>query len=226
MPDGGTSAPDRRALLAELVAELLQATDARRRKALENEVAGVVRGVVVTQLRGYRDISGPDADDVANATTLRVIEKLRTGPLDEPGKELGYVLRAARNAAIDQLRKQQRKGRKGQVELDDTRRLPAAPVPVAPKELQPLVERALADPRLSAAHREVLTGQFVQGKTPNDLAAEELARHPTDRKGRPRTLEQARDTIDQRIKRARDWLKMWAIAHRDELDDLRERGLL
>lgn len=184
-------------------------TRARARERLAAAVRKRVVEVLGRTLRG-RAIAGPsDLEDAAQYVTLRLVDRIVAGAI-ELGAEDHYIFRAARNKATDMLR-----GRA------DPRRFEVAGDRLdATATEDPFADRlaageATADlDRIEAvlasappAYRDVITRLFFDDETRDSLVARELAARgddPNDEGARGR----AANVIDQRVLRARKWLRV------------------
>ncbi len=165
----------------------------------------------LTRAARYAGVRELDVEDVVQSRVLAVLSALSRGPV--PDSPEAYVWRAGLNAAKDWHRRQAAgvRGRTHGVDPEDLDRLGTAPDEVDGKEtaedLRRVVDEALDDPRMPEAHRAVIDAHYLRGEDIEELALQELRERPVAKSGNPRTLEQARQTVDQRLTRARNWLR-------------------
>jgi DNA-directed RNA polymerase specialized sigma24 family protein len=75
-------------------------------------------------------------------------------------------------------------------------------------ELVDLTLRVLRDPDTPVRHRELLEVHYLEGIPIDELAERLLADKPVGRDGQPRSLTTVRNLVDQRLHRARTWLRV------------------
>lgn len=158
-----------------------------------------------------RHVPAQEADDICQQKAPKIIEILLAGRV-EPGKEDAYVWRCGETSASSYFRQ------RGQrfTELDeDTTHLQEKEDDAQEQEdrRQRRVDElreVLEGKELSRNDRELIHRVYVLETPIEKLAEEELAQRPTvlrgDRVGAPRTLAEARNSVDQRLTRARQRL--------------------
>ena len=211
--------------LGERVAAVLAAPDEKSAKREREALVRDVRALLVTGLR-RSGLSASDADDVAQEKVLPVTDRLVESRMQHGNPE-GFVRTCARHAAIDTFRKI---GRRGETALGDDAAEPgtsdsagaSAAIRAERRELVRIVTDLLTSGKMPGAYREVMRAVYVAGRDVADLAPEELARQSCDKAGRPRSIGQARAVVDQRLTRARRWLRarvMLALAERAAIEN-------
>ena len=148
---------------------------------------------------------------------MLLLEHLKNGDVEQ-GNEDAYVWKAGKRAAQDSFRKRGRedegieKLRSAEATGTTNGAVPkGAPGPSPEPDCDG--EEILAVLRsdktgMPETYRNVLAGVHVDGHTIAELAQKELEANPTDTgSGVQRTLKQARATVDQRLTRARRWVK-------------------
>lgn len=185
------------------IAKALEAFLATRTESAREHLAALVL-VRMRRAARYAGVPQSDVDDAVHARVLRVMEALVEGKTESPNN---YVWRAGVHAGRDWQRKQR-----------------SAPIPVEDDEIELPVgddERERAEDteaqiaeirRLLGAmpdgYRQVLEPHYLRGVSIDELARDELAANPiSPRTGKRRTYQQARAAVDQRLSRARDWLR-------------------
>lgn len=184
-------------------------TQARARERLAAAVRHRVIEVLGRTLRGRAIAGASDLDDAAQYLTLRLVDRIVAGEI-EYGEEDPYIFRAARNKATDILRGRADPRR---VEVPrDTLESSAAQDPFADRlaagtatATLDRIESALAD--APPAYRDVLVRLFLEDETRESLVDRELAARGEDpNDAAARRL--AANVIDQRVARARRWLRL------------------
>lgn len=175
---------------------LAMAVQARLRKAIERA-----------------NVPLAELDDVVQERTLPVLEALVGGAVTSSAD--AFVWQAGTNAAYDWHRRRRRgmAGRTVQlgkealdrlVEESDESQDPAAE---RAREMLAAIHRVMDDARIPPAYRDVLHAHYVRDMSIEALAERELRENPRSKSGAPRTLQQARAAVDQRLSRARDWVR-------------------
>lgn len=161
-----------------------------------------------------------EVEDLCQDKLLLILGKLVEGRV-EPGKEDGYVWRCGETLAISFFRKT----RRAPVLLEEGQE-EEIPAPTSSqdgtrkeKKLEEGVKRlreVLRSKALSPAEQQLLQDVYVNQVPIGELAERELQQNPLllrgPHAGTRRTLEQARNSVDQRLTRAR--LKLTAAMKR------------
>jgi RNA polymerase sigma factor (sigma-70 family) len=185
--------------------------DVARAQARERLAAAVRKRVIEVlgrTLRGRAIAGQADLDDAAQYVTVRLVDRIAASKI-EHGEEDRYVFRAARNKATDMLR-----GRA------DPRRFEIPKDQVDSAADDPFGDRLAADTatasldRIEAAlaeappaYRDVIVRLFLEEETRDSLVDRELVtrgQNPNDADAR----RLAANVIDQRVARARKWLRL------------------
>ncbi len=186
---------------------------AQAREGIRDPLAVAVLDILKRALARSR-IPAQDVDDLCQHKVLKILEVLIAGRV-EPGNEDAYVWRCGETSAISYFRKKKRPsvefeedttpGEQGQGEEEETQEREAR----LQRQVEALRE-VLAGKELSPADVGLLRQVYVAHTSLEQLAREELNRNPTIRKGpqagAPKTLAQARNSVDQRLTRARQRL--------------------
>jgi DNA-directed RNA polymerase specialized sigma24 family protein len=155
-----------------------------------------------------RRVPAQEVDDLCQHKAPRIVEVLLAGRA-EPGKEDAYVWRCGETTAFSYFRQ------RGQrfTELDeDTAHLQEKEDDAQEQEVHRQrqvdeLRRVLEGEELPGDERELLHRVYTLQLPIEQLAKEELTRNPTflrgARVGAPRTLAEARNSVDQRLTRAR-----------------------
>jgi DNA-directed RNA polymerase specialized sigma24 family protein len=179
-----------------------------------NPLAAAVLAVLQWALSSRR-IPPPDVEDLCQQKVLKILENLIEKRVDS-GKEDAYVWRCGETTAISYFRKKNIRF----VPLEDSPHDPQEPASEEDAQaqedhLQRQIEelrKVLAGEELSPADRRLLWRVYVEEVPMKDLIKEELDENPTIRRGPktglPRTPEQARNSVDQRLTRARQRLSV------------------
>jgi DNA-directed RNA polymerase specialized sigma24 family protein len=187
---------------------------ARAREGDRNPLAASVLDVLQRALSS-RSIPPSEVEDLSQQKVLKILEKLIEGRVD-PGKEDAYVWRCGETTAISHFRKKNIRF----VPLEDSPHDPQEPASEEDAQaqedhLQRQIEElreVLAGEELSPADRRLLWRVYIEEVPMKDLIKEELDENPTIRRGPqaglPRTPEQARNSVDQRLTRARQRLSV------------------
>jgi DNA-directed RNA polymerase specialized sigma24 family protein len=155
-------------------------------------------------------------EDLCQQKVLKILERLIDGRV-EPGKEDAYVWRCGETTAISHFRKKNIRFVPLEEDAPHDPQEPASGEDAQAQEdhLQSRIEalrEVLAGEELSPADRKLLWRVYVENVSPEELTREELAKNPTIRRGPqaglPRTPEQARNSVDQRLTRARQRLSV------------------
>lgn len=153
-----------------------------------------------------RRVPVQDAEDIVQDKILKILSALLSGRAE--GREDGYVWRCGETSAISYFRKQKRlpipvdgddfEGHQapddGRSKLEEEQEL---------KTQAELLHEILEGKELPEVARTLLEQVYVHELSIDELARRELESHPAGRDGTPRTLGQARNTLDQRLTRAR-----------------------
>lgn len=204
------------ASLAECVAALLRADGDNERSAAHERLVLVVRGRVIVELQWAK---APDdvRDDIAQEVTLRIVAWFSAGDVTA-GREEAFVRRCVRNALFDHYRRTQARHEVA-IEQDDM----ADPDNPDPEEMAIRAAEGRQREDLIASiavlienapepYRQALIDVYATEppRTPEDLVRDELARRGQLGAGRVPTgqdIRRARAVIDQRLHRAREWVK-------------------
>lgn len=162
-------------------------------------------------------VPAQEVEDLCQDKVPIILGKLLEGRV-EPGKEDGYIWRCGETLAISFFRKNRRAF--APLEEED---VPAAPSSENTDrreqllgEQVKLLREVLAGKTLSPAESQLLRDVYVRGVSIGELAERELRQNPLilrgPHAGAARTLEQARNSVDQRLTRAR--LKLTAEMRR------------
>lgn len=155
-----------------------------------------------------RRVPAQEIEDLCQEKLPTILGKLLEGRV-EPGKEDGYVWRCGETLAISFFRKN--KGKFVPLEEEEIA-APSSSESVSRKEIAlakrvKLLREVLAGKTLSAAESQLLRDVYVSQIPIGDLAERELRQNPLIQRGphagATRTLEQARNSVDQRLTRAR-----------------------
>ena len=167
------------------------------READPRALAIVIPELTRTVRRIFPDI---DADDVVQSTIARLLHRPERIAADEIENPWGYLVGAARNAAIDAIRKRKRRR---EVEID------AVPDSAAPEDsVAELVERNATHAAVVAAMRELVDAgdDFVVPIVTKWLdVADELGRAPSTRQVAART-DVSHTSVATALRRFRDTL--------------------
>ena len=199
-----------------VVAACKKPIDEASDKAAQNALAKAVRDILVRSGR-FHGLSNEDAEDRAQEKVCLVCEHLKSGDI-EAEREEAYVWKAGAFASMDAFRKKGRQDaglKKLRSEHATGTTKGAIPEVASPPGTESdslsaeLVDFIRAEEtKLPEAYRNVLAMRYVDGQSIADLAEKELAASPLNRKSSaPRTLKQARATVDTRLTRARRSLK-------------------
>lgn len=184
---------------------------------LRGELHAETRRLLVVLVRGM--VSAEEAEDLAQEKVVQLADHLIT---DEVALRAApsYLRRAARNEAVSQIRK-----RKSQREVLYE---PADLVDVAQTsqdaeqdriEIEQKQDRqrarqrlvaALEHPRLADRYRRALREHYIEGKSIEQMAAEELERQPAEKRAHGGAERRARNLVDQLLSRARARLRQLA----------------
>ncbi len=214
--------------LKELIEAVRTAPSEGERRASRERLAGELRRGLVGCLR--REGADSDlAEEIAQEKTVQLLDYLAATEAPHPD---ALVRRAARNALFDHYRRAKRSGVHDSIDrsLEETeegpRRDPLGPEAVRRWENEQAAEREIETketlarlvPLLHEDDRTVLKACYYEGRSIEELAHEELRNEPLvlrgPSKGEPRTLTQARATVDQRLTRARQKLALLARKER------------
>ena len=186
-------------------------------KAAENTLAAAVREILVRAHR-FHGLSHEDAEDRAQDKVVLVCDHLKAGDV-EPGKEEAYVWQAGKRATLDVYRRKARESEKEQKlrsaqttgtsggAIGDAGAQPDQPSDQETAEVVAVI--SCLQNEMPETYRHVVYERYVRRRSIDDIAKEELNQNPTGKTpGKERTLKQARNVIDQRLKRARCWIKV------------------
>lgn len=193
--------------LADLVAAVRAGREEPERRAAEERLAAAVCALLLLSLRKHRVVR--DAEDIAQEKVCGLVQRLMAGAANT-GREEQYVWVAGKNAAIDDARRPSRR-RLSSLTRDDgaEQELPEGGSSLDQRhevrEQARWVAHLLREPGPPRAYKEVLRRLFLEEVPLDDIVREELARPA--RSGAVRSEEQARNAVDQRISRARSWLR-------------------
>jgi len=198
------------------VGEALEAYRATRSEADRNRLAAAIRALLLKAVR-YAGVSEEDVEDVAQDRAMPLLAALVAGAKSPEA----LVWRAGANAGNDWHRRRKSGIRKDTRALHpaDLEKLTAPAGDEGPSidELLGRIARVTGDPRMRSTYREALNAHYGEGRSILAIAEEDLQANPTSKDGSERTLAQARSTVEQRLKRARDWVR--ARVHRGEDDE-------
>ncbi len=203
-------------VLADIAHRLRASTTEPARVCLRGEMAAAIRRLANDRLRA-QGVPADVADDEANYLAFELVRRVERG-LVQPGAEAAYVRRSAANRANDYYRHSS--GVRGASALgeeeerslaDDrtpeslmTEHQDAADLAVRVARLRALI--ASAPPGYAAVLHEV----YVRGTLIDSMARAELELRIErgDELGRTEAaLKKARATVDQRLHRAREWIR-------------------
>ena len=193
--------------LADLVAAARDGRGEAERRVAEERLAAAVHALLLLSLRKHR--VDTDAEDIAQEKVCGLVQCLMAGAATT-GREEQYVWVAGKNAAIDDARRPYRR-RLSSLTRDDgvERELPEGGSSLDQRhevrEQARWIAHLLRERGPPRAYKEVLRRLFLEEVPLDDLVREELAR--PGRSGAVRSEEQARNVVDQRISRARSWLR-------------------
>ena len=195
---------------------MVQVRTAPGDKAAENALAAAVWEILVRALR-FHGLSHEDAEDRAQDKVVGVCDHLKAGDV-EPGKEEAYVWQAGKRASLDVYRRRARESEKEQKlrsaqttgtsggAIGDAGAQPDQPSDQETAQVVAVISSHQDE--MPKTYRYVLYERYVKRRSIDDLAKEELRQNPTGKApGKERTLKQARYVVDQRLKRARFWIK-------------------
>lgn len=167
----------------------------------------------------------PDAEDLVQHKVLKLLRYLEGGRAT-PGKEEPYVVRCGNNLAKSFFRTHQRQQERfedqdpsEEGEPEDSSRFRDEEEEQRREHFRDL-DAVLESGVISEAEKELLEDVYLREIPIEELARRDLAANPKvlrgPRKDTPRTPEQARNTLDQRLTRARARVQA-------AMNDLRER---
>jgi DNA-directed RNA polymerase specialized sigma24 family protein len=197
-------------LLGAVLRSVLEVPEGPERDRRRDGLAARVRDLLIVSLRAH-GLRPEDAADWAQKKVLLVARHLEAGDAGADREE-AYVWGAGRNAAADSHR--QRKRRR-EVSITNAggedRPLPSLE-PDSEEEAQrkqraDRLREILDEPGPPASYREILRRVYLEDVEISVIADEELARPGRGGGGTARTPKQARYAVDQRLTRARAWLK-------------------
>jgi len=197
-------------------------------KAAENALAAAVREILIRSHR-FHGLSHEDSEDRAQDKVVLVCDHLKAGDV-EPGREEAYVWQAAKRATLDVYRRRARDSAKeDKLRLAQTTGTSGGAIAEsgAPSDQPSDQENAEVVAVISSlqnempeTYRHVLHERYVQRRSIDDIAKEELAQNPTGKTpAKERTLKQARNVVDQRLKRASCWIKLRAAARQKQREN-------
>lgn len=202
--------------MAEIAARWARVQEARssaEARVERERMVGAIHDSVRRTIVGMR-VPADAADDLANETTMQVLERMERGVV-APGHEDGYARRCAQNRARDFFRE-----RSGIYAVPASLRATdedlACHAPNAERLLvvhEELAEEAAQAARVAravakapGAYRAVLEARYVRGEEIEAIVDRELAERGDDRVDAA-ARRRVRNAVDKRLERARNWLR-------------------
>lgn len=196
--------------MVQLLQAYTQASQPQERARLREQISRAARALLVLELE-RAGLQAADAEDEAHKKIQKVLDILLDHPPDSPE---AYLKKVARHAAIG-LRRHQ--GSRAYLPPVDPQEHKVEQRLVAPDEqgsptqaLLDCIEAILARPEGPAVYRCVLDAHYLWGIPLDVIVCHELWERGIQPPGSTAEQRKARATIDQRMTRARHWLKQQA----------------